>query len=169
MLPDYLRSGLAVVFVGTSVSFTSAERGHYYSNPSNKFWSLLSATGLVGEETLGPQDDVRLNSLGVGLTDVVKLRAESSDGRLKADDFDVPGFLAKVNLYRPRVVAFNGRMAASVVARHLGNPTPNKAASWQIGTTRVYRLPSSSGAATIRVDAKRGSWSEFGAWVGAMS
>ena len=54
MLPDYLAPGLTAVFIGTSVSTISAEAGYYYSNPRNRFWELLAATGLLGDDRLGP-------------------------------------------------------------------------------------------------------------------
>jgi len=53
-LPDYLRLGLTAVFVDTSVATISGERDHYYSNPQNRFWELLAATGLLGGDRLGP-------------------------------------------------------------------------------------------------------------------
>lgn len=168
MLPDLLRPGLLVVLVGTSPSTTSAARGHYYSNPSNKFWDLLRATGLVGDDPLGPQDDGRLPDLGVGMTDLVKGRAESSDARLRAIDFDVPAFAAKIAACRPQVVAFNGDKACKAVARHLRKAAPAIGpASWTLAGARVYRLPSSSGAAAIGTEVKRRAWAEFGDWVRA--
>jgi len=165
VLPDYLRAGLSVVFVGTSVSTTSAARGHYYSNPSNKFWSLLGATGLLDDAVLGPEDDVRINNFRIGLTGIVKVRAESSDSRLEVKDFDVGGFVAKMEEHRPLVIAFNGRLAAKVVARYLDRWVPVAGADWQIADARVYRLPSSSGAAAIGSDMKRQAWQAFGAWL----
>jgi TDG/mug DNA glycosylase family protein len=167
VLPDYLRAGLGVVFAGTSVSTTSAARGHYYSNPTNKFWSLLGATGLLGDIVLGPEDDVRINDFRIGLTDIVKARAESSDSRLETADFDVASFVAKVEDHRPLVIAFNGGLAAKAVARHLGRSVPSAAADWQIAGAQVYRLPSSSGAAAIGTDTKVQAWQAFGAWLRA--
>lgn len=165
VLPDYLCAGLSVVFVGTSVSTTSAAHGHYYSNPSNKFWSLLGATGLLGDAALGPEDDVRINDFRIGLTDIVKARAESSDSRLEVKDFDVAGLVAKMEEYRPLAIAFNGALAAKVVARHLDRSVPVAGADWQIAGAGVYRLPSSSGAAAIGTDMKRQAWQAFGAWL----
>jgi TDG/mug DNA glycosylase family protein len=166
VLPDLLKPGLLVVFVGTAVSPVSARRGHYYSSPNNKFWDLLAATGLVGGERLGPEDGARLPSLGVGLTDLAKGRAEASEARLRPDDFDVPALLEKIEACRPRHVAFNGSKACELVARHLGEVPPEPGpASWTIAGARAYRLPSSSGAAAIGTEAKRRAWAEFGEWV----
>ena len=108
MLPDLLKPGLNVVFVGTANSKTSAAAGHYYAHPSNMFWNLLEATDLAGE-WIGPSRDSKVLERGVGLTDLVPGRAASSDSALRPSDFDVAGFLSKIQRCSPKVVAFNGR------------------------------------------------------------
>ncbi|MFA9401021.1 MAG: mismatch-specific DNA-glycosylase, partial [Acidobacteriota bacterium] len=113
MLPDILSSNLLVVFVGTAKSTASARAGHYYANPRNMFWDLLRATGLTGGAPIGPNEDRTVLDFGVGLTDLVAGRAASSDGLLRAGDFDLPGFVERMEQNRPLVVAFNGGNAAS--------------------------------------------------------
>ena len=44
-LPDYLRPGLDVVFVGLNPGCYSAQVGHYFAFKPNRFWSALSASG----------------------------------------------------------------------------------------------------------------------------
>lgn len=170
-LPDILRPGLAVVFVGTSKSIASARAGHYYANPTNMFWNLLQATGLTNDEWIGPSDDQLVLDHNVGLTDLVPLRAASSDALLGPGDFDIPGFIERITERGPRVVAFNGEKAATKVARHLGQPKPDEGPiDWRVGTSMAYRLPSSSAAnATGGYAAKRAKWVAFGNWVAAMS
>jgi TDG/mug DNA glycosylase family protein len=167
VLPDILKPGLLVVFVGTSKSTTSARAGHYYANPRNLFWTLLLATGLAGEEWIRPNDDQSVLDHGVGLTDLVPARAASSDALLKAGDYEVPGFVALIEKYRPRIVAFNGGEASKRVARHLGHrPPPEGPIDWGIGDALAYRLPSSSGAnAAGGYAAKHDKWVAFGDWV----
>lgn len=168
MLADILKPGLTVVFVGTSVSETSASRGHFYANASNKFWPLLAATGLTEGKRLRPVDDARLPDFGVGLTDLVKGRAASSDARLRGEDFDVAAFLRKMESHLPAVIAFNGAKACSHVAKHLGEAAPDPGpASWLVHHARVYRLPSSSGAAAMGTAVKTVAWLAFGDWVRA--
>ena len=71
-LPDLLRPGLDLVFVGINPGERSARLGHYYGHPGNAFWPALSASGLVPEPA-GPEDDRRLPAeYGIGFTDVVK-------------------------------------------------------------------------------------------------
>lgn len=166
MLPDLLRPDLRVVFVGTSVSTRSATAGHYYSNSTNKFWQLLAATELAGSEQIGPELDVTLPALGIGFTDLVKTRAASSDSLLVDHDYDVPGFLARIENAAPLVIAFNGGRAADRVSRFLGvGRSEEGPAAWQVGPSRVYRLPSSSAAASIGTDRKLAAWRAFGEWV----
>jgi double-stranded uracil-DNA glycosylase len=166
VLPDLLRPGLLVVFVGTSVSRRSAAADHYYSHRTNKFWQLLAATGLAGDHRVGAHLDRTLPTIGIGLTDLVKKRAASSDSALITSDYDVRGFLARIEDAGPRVVAFNGQTAADKVSRFLGHgASVDGAATWQIGRSRVYRLPSSSGSASIGTARKIAAWKEFGDWV----
>jgi len=131
MLLDILASNLIVVFVGTSKSTTSARAGHYYSNPQNMFWNLLEATGLTSGTWIGPTSDRTLPQHGVGLTDLVPARAASSDALLKSSDYDVAGFIAKIEEYAPTAVAFNGE------GGHEGSPTLQAAQSRR----RTLRLP----------------------------
>jgi G:T/U-mismatch repair DNA glycosylase len=166
VLPDLLRPSLLVVFVGTSVSRQSAAADHYYSHHTNKFWQLLAATGLPGDHPMGAHLDRTLPTIGIGLTDLVKKRAASSDSAPIKSDYDVPGFLARIEEAGPRVVAFNGQTAADKVSRFLGHgASVDGAATWRIGRSRVYRLPSSSGSASIGTARKMAAWKEFGDWV----
>lgn len=97
MLPDYLGPDLRVVFVGTAVATASATRGHYYAGPGNRFWELLWEAGLTGERILSPADDESILQYGVGLTDLVKTRAASSDSLLRREDYDVGGLLTRLS------------------------------------------------------------------------
>ncbi|MCB0827518.1 MAG: mismatch-specific DNA-glycosylase [Solirubrobacterales bacterium] len=167
LLPDILSENLTVVFVGTAKSEASARAGHYYANPRNGFWGLLRATGLTGGVRVDPSEDRTVLDHGVGLTDLVAGRAASSDGLLRAADFDLPGFVARVERFRPIVVAFNGGNSASRVARHLGYADPAEGPiGWELAGSSVYRLPSSSSAnATGGYAIKRAKWVAFGEWV----
>ena len=167
MLPDLLAPNLTVVFVGTSKSTTSSRTGRYYANPQNMFWNLLEATGLAGDKWIGPSRDETLLHHGVGLTDLVPGRAASSDALLTASDYRVLGFIERIEQHAPAVVAFNGEKAAAKVAQHLNQAKLAEGpATWMIGDSLFYRLPSSSSAhATGGYAAKRAKWVEFGQWV----
>jgi TDG/mug DNA glycosylase family protein len=171
LLPDILSRNLVVVFVGTAKSTVSARAGHYYANPRNMFWDLLCATGLTGGAPIGPNEDRTVLDFRVGLTDLVAGRAASSDGLLRAGDFDLPGFVERMEQNRPLVVAFNGGNAATRVARYLGHADPTEGPTgWMVAGSPAYRLPSSSSAnATGGYEAKRAKWVAFGVWVEALS
>jgi len=85
-LPDYLKRGLDVVFVGFNPGERSAHIGHYYAGRGNQFWNFLYESGLVPER-LRPEQDRRVLEFGLGLTDLVK-RWSRSANELRAEDFN---------------------------------------------------------------------------------
>lgn len=120
-LPDYLRPGLYVVFVGFNPGETSARTGYYYGYPGNRFWWLLWQAGLT-DRLLQPAEDRKLpERYGYGLTDIVDRPSKSSgdlagwelrDGRDR--------LLDKLRLYRPRVACYNGKGVFAAAARRSG-------------------------------------------------
>ena len=46
-LPDYLREGLDIVFVGINPGLAAAFSGRYYSGQGNHFWQALYLSGLI--------------------------------------------------------------------------------------------------------------------------
>src|SRR5258706_13275794 len=105
-LPDYLRPGLRLVFIGINPGYYSSKVGHYYARPGNLFWWALSNSGLVPKE-FGPENDADLLKLGIGLTDVVKSPTNSS-GELTQEEFDqgAKRTVRLVEQYQPKSVCF---------------------------------------------------------------
>lgn len=163
---DILEPHVKIVIVGSAKSIASAKAGHYYAHRSNRFWQLLQATGLTWGEFIPHEDDRSVLNFGVGLTDVVPGRAESNDSGLQSDDFDIAGFVTKMEVLRPTVIAFNGGTSAGRVSRHLGyGPMPPGPANWTLGGATAYRLPSSSSRNAGRgYAAKEAAWVDFGRW-----
>lgn len=64
--------------------------GDYYADPRNLVWNLLQATGLTGDKRLWPMEEQRVLDYDLGLTDLVRARAASSDSLLERGDFDAP-------------------------------------------------------------------------------
>lgn len=62
---------LRVIVVGHNPSEKAWELGHYYGNPSNRMWKLLSSAGIVPPDFTASDDDVCPITSGVGFTDVV--------------------------------------------------------------------------------------------------
>ncbi|CAN5556481.1 mismatch-specific DNA-glycosylase [soil metagenome] len=146
ILPDHLRPDLAILFCGTAVSVHSAERGHFYNGPGNEFWRFLHESGITPIR-FKPEDDHRICEFECGLTDLVKTFASNSDAGLRRH-YDVTGFLKKIEPFKPKWVAFHGKEAAKIVAKHFGLKEPLRLGrqSWMIGSSSVFVLPSASGA-----------------------
>lgn len=146
ILPDVLQPGLRLVFCGTAAGKRSAEEGAYYAHPGNLFWRALFQSGLT-PRLLAPQEFPLLPGFGIGLTDLAK-RHVGNDDELPKDAFDVPGLIAKIERYAPRVLAFTSKNAARAA---LGNSAAYGLQSQGFGSTQVFVLPSPSGQA-------RGHW-----------
>ena len=109
-LPDYVRPGLDLVFVGINPGAYSASVGKYFATPQNRFWSALNRSGLAERNDLGPGDEAWLfEHRAIGFTDVVK-RASNSASSLRATDFRAWAPLTREKLLEtsPLVVCFNG-------------------------------------------------------------
>ncbi|MGH7961384.1 MAG: mismatch-specific DNA-glycosylase [Candidatus Binatia bacterium] len=140
-LPDYLRENLEVVFVGLNPGLYSAQVGHYFAHKQNRFWSALSASGLVSEP-VGPEDDARLLEWGIGLTDIVK-RPTSGIHELTRTEFrrGAKALQEKIALYKPRIVCFVGLTGYQVCCENDGSPGLQAGC---FGGARVFVIPSTS-------------------------
>jgi len=154
VLPDVLAAGLDVVFCGSAVGTRSALAGAYYAGPGNRFWEMLFRTGLTDRQ-LAPGEYREVPKYGIGLTDVVKRRA-GNDDQLRAEDFDPEGLRLKVEPLQPAILAFNGKRAAGSL---LGTGVGYGEQEIRIGQTRIWTLPSTSGAARRYWD--EGVWEEL--------
>lgn len=108
-IPDHLRTGLSVVFIGFNPSLKSGEVGHHYANPRNNFWRILYRSGLTPRLYTAAEDH-ELLELGYGFTNIVSrptrtaeeiTREEYTQGRQILRD--------KLELYRPQVACFVGK------------------------------------------------------------
>ena len=142
VLPDVLAPGLAVVFCGSAVGRISAKLGAYYAGPGNRFWPMLHRTGLT-PRLLAPHQYASVTAYGIGLTDLAK-HASGADSSLPRQADDPARLRAAIATWHPRALAFNGKRAASVVLGH--RPALGRQPD-RIGTTAVFVLPSTSGAA----------------------
>jgi TDG/mug DNA glycosylase family protein len=145
-LPDQLREQLRLVFVGTAASRRSADLGHYYAHPGNRFWRTLHDVGITPRR-YDPHEFPSLLKLGIGFTDMCKLGA-GMDHQALAFPVDVPAFREKMRLYRPTTIAFTSKKAASLF---YGRPTKAIALGRQPSQQDlpiVFVLASPSGAAS---------------------
>jgi TDG/mug DNA glycosylase family protein len=146
-LPDYLRPGLRLVFVGFNPSLRSAAVGHYYAGPGNLFWPLLYESGLLSIPLTYAEDE-RILEFGIGLTDLVKRptpsSADLSPGEARAG---VAELRTKLITYAPRVVCFNGKGVYEWYTNRAVDVGPQNDT---VGTTRMFVVPSTS--------ARNGRW-----------
>jgi double-stranded uracil-DNA glycosylase len=143
-LPDLLRDGLDVVFVGTAAGKRSAELGQYYAHPGNKFWRTLHETGLTPRR-LAPSAYSALLDFGIGATDLCKTQA---GGDHEIDDYDVEGFARKMRRFAPRAIAFTSKKGGSLFLRcSTGDIDFAKHPILRDGEPAVFVLPSPSGRA----------------------
>lgn len=148
-LPDYLKKGLDIVFVGLNPSGYSARAGHYFANPRNRFWAALNRSGLVGRQ-LSPEEDARVLEFGIGFTDVVKRPTPQAAG-LNAADYRrwCPVLKEKLLEHQPHIVCFHGLMGYKAYLKYAEDSNERPRLGLQdrtIGRSRVFVVPNPSPA-----------------------
>ena len=107
-LKDRIKPGVRVLFVGINPGVRSALTGHHFAGFSNRFWRLLSESGLV-PEPIAFEEDHRLPEFGFGITNLVP-RPSPGINDLEPSEY-VEGWKTldrKIRRYRPKVVALVG-------------------------------------------------------------
>jgi double-stranded uracil-DNA glycosylase len=149
VLQDLLDQSLRVVLCGTAASTVSAIAGAYYANKQNKFWKILHETRLT-PELLQPDQYRELLKHRIGLTDFVKTHS-GMDHQLPLSELRERARIRlrmSIERYRPKFLAFTSKAAGQ---NFLGGKRDYGEQSELIGNTRIWILPSTSGAAN-------GSW-----------
>jgi TDG/mug DNA glycosylase family protein len=135
--------GLRVLFVGINPSLRSAEVGHHFARPGNRFWPTLHAAGFTPRR-LRPDEDHELPAHGIGVTNIAarptRAAAELSQEELRAGAAQLA---RTVREHQPRLVAVVG-----VTAYRTAFHRPK--AAWglqpdEIGGRPVWVLPNPSG------------------------
>jgi TDG/mug DNA glycosylase family protein len=157
MLPDYLKSGLDVVFVGLNPSLKSAAVRHYYARPGNQFWRFLAEAGFT-DRVLRPDEDEEILEHGIGLTDFVK-RATRGVNDLDRKEFGegIEDLRSKIENVKPKFVCFNGKSGYQAVAGKCEYGLQEEV--W--GDTKLYAAPSTSGALPIKREVKLAHYMEL--------
>src|SRR5690242_20358386 len=168
-LPDLLRNGLDVVFVGINPSLFSVAQGHYFARRSNRFWPCFSRSVLseaarraLGAARLEPQHDRALLDHGFGFTDVAK-RASARASELSLSELaaGVADLVGKLERHRPRIACFHGITGYRHVMSALDPTAAPPALGVQtlcIGTTHCFLVPSPSGANAHFTPADQTRW-----------
>ena len=154
ILPDILKPKLKVVFCGMAACNRSAKLKTYYAGVGNKFWSTIHDIGLTPDK-FKPKDFRLLINLDIGLTDLVKTAA-GNDSVIQPSMDDVKILRSKIELRKPKILAFTGKRPAM--------PFLNRTVEYGIqkefiGDSKIYVLPSTSAMAGMYWDVKY--WQEL--------
>jgi TDG/mug DNA glycosylase family protein len=158
--PDILDAGLDTIFCGINPASSAAAAGYNFSNPSNRFWSVLHLAGFT-DRRLRPDEERRLLDYGCGITAVVR-RPTRKAGDVSAEEFRQarPRFEAAMRRYAPRSIAFLGKPALSAM---VGQPNID----WgrqpaPFAGTMAWVLPNPSGLnRSFTLDALVSAYTEF--------
>ncbi|MGN6870796.1 MAG: mismatch-specific DNA-glycosylase [Solirubrobacteraceae bacterium] len=132
-----------MLFVGINPSLRSAEVGHNFARPGNRFWPTLHAAGFT-PRLLAPHEDGTLPSFGIGIVNFVsrptRTASELTVGELQAGAARLEG---TVRAWAPRLVAIVGVVAyrAAFVRPHAGMGLQEES----VGGRPVWVLPNPSG------------------------
>jgi double-stranded uracil-DNA glycosylase len=134
---------LRVLFVGINPSLRSAEVGHHFARPGNRFWPTLHVAGFT-PRLLAPQEDALLPSFGVGVVNIVsrptRAAAELSAAELRAG---AEALESTVGAWAPRLVAIVGVVAYRTAFRRPQADIGLQAE--QVGGRPAWLLPNTSG------------------------
>lgn len=107
-VPDVIRPGLDILFVGINPGLYTAAIGHHFGRPGNRFWPALNASGLL-KAPLTPYESTRLLESNVGITNIVArataLASELTREELRRGAEKVEKMIRR---YKPRQAAFLG-------------------------------------------------------------
>jgi TDG/mug DNA glycosylase family protein len=156
-LPDLLKPGLDLVFIGINPSLYSVAQGHYFARKANRFWPCLSTSLLslkaregLGVARLEPAHDRALLDYGFGFTDMAK-RASARASDLSPAEFaaGVALLVEKLETFKPRIACFQGistyryfheALTQTKTAPELGRQ------ALRIGATEIFVIPNPSPA-----------------------
>ena len=139
------------MLVGINPGVMSATKGHHFAGPTNRFWGLLYAAGLV-PEPITHEDDVRLPEWGIGVTNLVARPTPGIDTLTPLEYQEGWTILErKIARFRPAIVAFVGVTMYRALWRVLEQTPPGGAVikpGFQKATVhgaRLFVLPNPSG------------------------
>ena len=143
MLPDIGGPGLSVLFVGINPGLRSAEIGHHFGRPGNRFWPALELSGFTPRR-LDPREDGLLPSFGLGITNLAA-RPTRAASELRAEELreGARTLEALVGRWAPKLVAVVGVTAYRVA---FGRPQAGLGLQPEtLGGRPVWVLPNPSG------------------------
>ena len=142
-LPDVISDGLRVLFCGINPGLMSAETGHHFARPGNRFWPALHLSGFTPRQ-LRPAEQGELLTYRLGITNVVDRPSARAD-ELTREEYVAGGenLLKKVLHVQPEWLAVVG---VTAYRDAFGERTAQIGRQERlIGSTRVWILPNPSG------------------------
>lgn len=117
-LPNLVKSGLAILFVGINPGLRSAEIGHHFGGRSNRFWRFLNDSGLTPFR-LDATRDYQLLDFGYGITNIIH-RPTSSASELCPGEFETGAqiLISLLKEYQPRIAAYLGKDIYYYLCKH---------------------------------------------------
>jgi TDG/mug DNA glycosylase family protein len=110
-LAPLLAPGLTLLFVGINPSLRSAEVGHHFARPGNRFYPALYAAGIT-PRLLAPSEDATLLEHGIGVTNIAARPTRAADELTRAELRDGAAALDQtVRTAAPKLVAMLGLTA----------------------------------------------------------
>ncbi|MCA1055705.1 mismatch-specific DNA-glycosylase [Rossellomorea aquimaris] len=159
-IPDHLKRGLHIVFIGFNPSIMSSETGHHYANPTNRFWKILHQSGIT-PRLYKAEEDGDLIELGYGMTNIVA-RPTKDASEISKEEYEKGRVILKDKLdtYMPRTACYVGKGVYQQFARKKKVPW-----GWQeesvVEGVRDFVAPSSSGLVRMKVDEIAGIYKEL--------
>lgn len=150
-IKDHLKENLDLLFVGFNPSIRSAETGHHFANPNNRFWKILHESGLT-ENKLAAEEDYKLLDLGYGLTNIVSRPTKAADEITKEEyQKGREELIKKISLLKPKIVCYVGK---GVYQEFSGKKTLpwGKQEQSVIPGTIDFVAPSSSGLVRMKMN-----------------
>lgn len=117
-LPDYLREGLDIVFVGINPGLAAAYTGHYYTGPGNHFWKCLFLSGIIDKEMTSKDDYELFEKYNIGFTNMVSRTTRGSSDLNRQEIAEGGKILTqKMQKYQPKIVVFNGKVSYEIYSK----------------------------------------------------
>lgn len=164
LVPDHLKKGLKILFVGFNPSIRSSELGHHYANPNNRFWKILFEAGITPRKFQAFEDE-KLMEIGFGFTNIVARPTKAADEITKEEYKEGKAILLqKIERYKPEVVCFVGKGVYQEYSGKKNVPWGKQERSIVPGTID-FVAPSSSGLVRMRLEEIVAIYKQIGQYI----
>lgn len=156
MSTEMMKPGLKLLFVGFNPSPKSAETGHNYAGPNNRFYRILHESGLVDTLLQPSESRILFRDYNFGFTNLVA-RPTPRASDLSTDEYreGAKRLLTTLQVYQPQFACFVG----SGVYQHFARlAAVEKTRNWgfirhhlEDVTTNFFVAPATSGLVRMKL------------------